>query len=68
MNADEKRMSEWLAHPNEFGEPPAEIKEIHRELTCRASSWQEASNQLQGHSRSRGILQVRAQCHRPRAL
>ena len=33
MNADEKQMSEWLAHPNEFGEPPVEIKEVHRELT-----------------------------------
>jgi hypothetical protein len=33
MNADEKRMSEWLAHPNEFGERPVEINEIHRELT-----------------------------------
>lgn len=33
MNADETRMSEWLAHPNEFGEPPLEIHEIHRELT-----------------------------------
>jgi hypothetical protein len=33
MNADETRMSEWLAHPMEFGEPPVEMKEIHREMT-----------------------------------
>jgi hypothetical protein len=33
MNADETRMSEWLAHPMEFGEPPEEMKEIHREMT-----------------------------------
>lgn len=33
MNPDERRMIEWLAHPNEFGEPPAEIQEVHRELT-----------------------------------
>src|SRR5687768_7385878 len=33
MNADEKRMSDWISHPSEFGEPPVEIEEIHRELT-----------------------------------
>lgn len=33
VNSDEQRMSEWLAHPNEFGEPPVEIREIHREVT-----------------------------------
>ena len=33
MNTYEQRMSEWLAHPMEFGEPPVEMKEIHRETT-----------------------------------
>jgi hypothetical protein len=33
MNTPEKQMSDWLAHPSEFGEPPVEIKELHRELT-----------------------------------
>ncbi|HKE95102.1 MAG TPA: hypothetical protein VKB34_12390 [Povalibacter sp.] len=33
MSKAETEMSNWLAHPNEFGEGPAEIREIHRELT-----------------------------------
>ncbi len=33
VSSDEQRMTEWLAHPSEFGEPPVEIQEIHREVT-----------------------------------
>jgi len=33
MNRSEQEMSQWLAHPMEFGEPPEEIQEIHREKT-----------------------------------
>lgn len=34
MKSSEQEMTRWLAHPMEFGQPPAEIKEIHRERTA----------------------------------
>jgi hypothetical protein len=34
LNRSEKEMSAWLAHPMEYGKPPLEIKEIHREKTA----------------------------------
>lgn len=33
MKTSEQALANWLAHPMEFGEPPEEIKEIHREKT-----------------------------------
>ncbi|MBI9050795.1 MAG: hypothetical protein JEZ00_15350 [Anaerolineaceae bacterium] len=33
MNRAEKEMSDWLAHPMEFGEHPHKIKQIHSEKT-----------------------------------
>lgn len=34
LNRSEKEMSAWLAHPMEYGHPPLEIHEIHREKTA----------------------------------
>ena len=34
MKSSEQEMARWLAHPMEFGQPPVEIKEIHRERTA----------------------------------
>jgi hypothetical protein len=33
MKSSEQELAKWLAHPMEFGEPPQEIEEIHREKT-----------------------------------
>lgn len=32
MRSSAQEMADWLAHPMEFGRPPAEVVEIHREL------------------------------------
>ena len=33
MNRSEKQMAVWLAHPQEFGEPPRKVHQIHHEKT-----------------------------------